>query len=228
MIVARACVYIVSRSPVSRYDLPSTSQTCIDPLHSTLTGTMEYEKQNVVGDAIREVGPSSTNDSRQVVQDDPSAPSTEVSSKRQSLSDLFTIVSLYYLSHLTTYLIGSTVLRWCSSYLRWLPKQFNDHDQRPLEKGVPKAIHFCCIYQSIQRTSCRRDLWTGGHWSYLRLHGKKGRHHLHNSYDCLWRYPCHSSPWSHNSRHVLDADYCSRYRWFWYRWRVSSIIHECL
>lgn len=51
---------------------------------------MSDEKQiTVVGDVSRDISPTS---SQVVVKDDPAAPSAEVSSKKQSLSDIFTIV----------------------------------------------------------------------------------------------------------------------------------------
>lgn len=73
----------------------------------------------------------------------------EVSRKRQSLSDLFTIVSLPHASFswlvdYEAFANGICCLvrqRLCPDQ-RWIPEQPNDHGQCPSEGRIPQAVHF--------------------------------------------------------------------------------------
>lgn len=79
--------------------------------------------------------------------DDKSYPVQDVAvtKKKQSLSDLFTIVryatSTNHICNVANSRCTKSVLLWLRSHLRRLPEQPHDHDQCPLQKGIPHRVH---------------------------------------------------------------------------------------
>ena len=154
-----------------------------------------------------------------VVAEDPAAPSREVSSRRQSLSDLFTIVSPH--RAISKYLaLQLSVLRRFRPHQRWIPEQLNDHDKRGSKERVCQTIYLRREHASVKRTAGWRDYWPVSHRLDMRLPGPQSRNRHNDCYDCDWWYPGYSITRRHNQWHVLDDDYFTGDSWVWYGGRI--------